>query len=396
VHWVKDEKRTMSNWDTQRLFADAQYRQIDTGGAVQSILYRNEPYLGTETEVFAYLGVPDTADGAAPGMVCVHGGGGRAFRQWVEMWVRRGYAAVAMDLSGRGADGERLPNGGPEQEHAAKFNTTARWKELWTYHAVAAVIRAHTILGSLDGVDPGRIGVTGISWGGYVCCIVAGVDTRFGCAISVYGCGYLQHNSSDDWMQIFCQMTPSQRQAWHERCDPSVYLGNVTMPMLFVSGTNDHAYPLDSLQMSAALPRGPVTQCVRVEMAHGHEPGWAPDEIALFADQHLRDGVALPRIDTPRREGRRVEATFSSRRPIVHGYLMYTQDRVRWQDRKWHTTKAALGEGRCWADLPKGTSAYLLGIEDDRGAYVSSSVKACKLDHTESSKDDTARHGAQP
>jgi dienelactone hydrolase len=362
----------MSNWDTKDLFSDVQYRAVDADGPIQSILFENEPYLGRPTQVFAYLGIPQAADRPVPGMVCVHGGGGTAFRQWVELWVLRGYAAIAMDLSGRDGIGSRLANGGPEQDHAAKFSTTAAWKDMWTYHAVGAVIRANSLLCGVSSVDSARIGITGISWGGYLTCIVAGVDTRFACAIPVYGCGFLQHNSADDWMKIFADMTFAQRQAWHDKCDPSVYLRNVSMPMLFVSGTNDLAYPLNILEMSWALPVGDVTRCVRVEMAHGHEPGWAPLEIRIFADQHLANGSPLPTIGACDRTARLVRSEFTSRRPIQNGYLLYTRCRNKWQNRKWHTAPATPTNGAVEAALPEDVSACILAIEDDRGAYVSS------------------------
>jgi dienelactone hydrolase len=37
-----------------------------------------------------------------PGIVLVHGGGGAAFAKWAELWAKRGYAGIAMDLAGCG------------------------------------------------------------------------------------------------------------------------------------------------------------------------------------------------------------------------------------------------------------------------------------------------------
>lgn len=298
----------MSNWDTQTISKDADYQSVATDGPIREILYGGEPFCGSPTEVFAYLGMPAGED-PVPGMVCVHGGGGQAFRQWVEMWLARGYAAIAMDLNGCGGNGERLANGGPEMNHAAQFSTSLPWQDMWTYHAVAAVLRAGSILRRHPRVDGERVGITGVSWGGYVTCIAVGVDARFACAIPVYGCGFLQHNSAEDWLKLFAGMTAEERRVWHERCDPSVYLGHAAMPMLFVSGTNDFAYPLDSLELSCALPKA-VTRCVRQDMEHSHKHGWAPKEIALFADQHLRDGVPLPWIGRPVRVGAGVRAQY--------------------------------------------------------------------------------------
>ena len=70
-----------------------------------------------------------------------------------------------------------------------------RGQRLWTYHAVAAVIRGHSLLLAQKEVDPQRIGLTGISWGGYLTCIVAGLDDRLKVAVPVYGCGFLHENS---------------------------------------------------------------------------------------------------------------------------------------------------------------------------------------------------------
>jgi len=51
------------------------------------------------------------------------------------------------------------------------------------------------------------------------------------------------------------------------------------------SGTNDFAYPLDSMQKSYTIQGGEHRLSVRVEMPHSHADGWAPDEIGRFADQ---------------------------------------------------------------------------------------------------------------
>ena len=44
-------------------------------------------------------------------------------------------------------------------------------------------------------MDRRRIGITGISWGGYLTCIVAGLDDRLKVAVPVYGCGFLGDDS---------------------------------------------------------------------------------------------------------------------------------------------------------------------------------------------------------
>ena len=113
---------------------------------ISEVFYENVPLAGKPTRVFAYYAVPREGRGPFPAMVLVHGGGGKAFREWAALWADRGYAAIAMDLSGRGPDGKRLPDGGPEQSDDEKFRDFAEADQMWSYHAVAAAVRAHSFL----------------------------------------------------------------------------------------------------------------------------------------------------------------------------------------------------------------------------------------------------------
>ena len=68
---------------------------------LKALFYEGPPYRGKPTRVFAWYGEPKLEPGRkVPAMVLVHGGGGTAFEAWVRQWVRRGYAAIAMDTSG--------------------------------------------------------------------------------------------------------------------------------------------------------------------------------------------------------------------------------------------------------------------------------------------------------
>ena len=79
-----------------------------TEEGVHGIFYDGIPYRGKPTKVFAYYGLPSNelvseeqtseAPRKCPGVVLIHGGGGTAFAEWVRLWNRRGYAAIAMDV----------------------------------------------------------------------------------------------------------------------------------------------------------------------------------------------------------------------------------------------------------------------------------------------------------
>jgi dienelactone hydrolase len=305
-------------------------------------------------------------------MVLVHGGGGTAFPEWAALWAERGYAALAMDLAGCGPNRERLPDGGPGHGHEEKFAefTEADVGKMWTYHAVAAVVRGHSLLASLEEVDADRIGITGISWGGYLTCIVTGIDERLKVSVPVYGCGFLHENSA--WLDILNKMDPGQRDRWVKHFDPSQYLPGVRCPILFVNGTNDFAYPLDSYQKSYRLVPGRVDLRIEVRMKHSHKHGWEPKEIGLFVDSVLRGSDPLPQLGPLETVDNRATASLTSKVPVIRGHLHYTTDSGKWQDRTWETKEAEIENGAVGAELPGARPlAYYLSVTDQRQAMVS-------------------------
>lgn len=364
-------ERNVGPWDLKQLSETPAVQWGEQTGTVRQLYYAGELVEGQPTRVFAYYAQPEKAAGKLPAMVLVHGGGGKAFREWAELWAQRGYAAIAMDLAGNGPDGQRLADGSPGQTDVQKFDDLAKGiKAAWTYHAVANVIRAVSLLRSLPEVDAERIGVTGISWGGYLTCIVAGLDERLKVAVPVYGCGFLQEDSA--WVGHFAKMPAERRELWIRNFDPSQYLAGCQMPILFVNGTNDFAYPLGSYQKSYRLVRGPRALCITVRMPHGHPQGWAPKEIGLFVDSVLTGGKKFAEISRARREGQAVQAAFQSTIPITSAGLHYTTDQGPWQKREWKTAPAEVRESQVSAVLPaeKGI-VYFLTITDERGVVVS-------------------------
>lgn len=358
------------NLDSLKQPPEATWGEIKDGA--QEVFYEGEPFDAHPTRIFAYYARPKEGDGPFPAMVLVHGGGGKAFADWAKQWAERGYAALAMDLAGRGPDGERLADAGPEQDDKAKFRdfTDDEIDQLWTYHAVAAVLRGCSLLAGRDEVDAERIGITGIGWGGYLTCIAAGLDDRFKAAVSVYGCGFLADNSV--WKPTLERMPADQRERWVRSFDPANYLADVRCPMLFVAGTNDFAYPLDSLQKSYRLVPEPVSLSIHVKMPHNHPDGWAPIEIGIFIDTVLKEGRPLPRVGPAEMRGSRVAARYTSTVPISRAELHYAVADGPWKKRGWQSASALHARDTVSAELPAiRPLVYYLSITDERGAQVS-------------------------
>ncbi len=366
---------TSGPWDLGSLAAAPAATWGSRTGLVQEVFFAGEPFEGRSTRVFGYLGRPAGSDPGTrhPAMVLVHGGGGRAFPDWAAHWAARGYVALAMDLSGNGPRG-RLPDGGPDQSDKVKFRPFGPGdiRDMWTYHAVAAVIRAHSLVRSLPDVDTRRVGLTGISWGGYLTCIVAGLDSRFRVAVPVYGCGFLGDNSV--WKDgALAAMTPEARELWLRTFDPGVYLARVRCPTLFLNGTADFAYPLDSYRKSyRQVPARLRHVSVVKDLPHGHI--WTFPEVDAFVDAALRGGPGLIGVGAPSLRGGRLTARLEAReaRP-ASAHLCYTLDSGPWQKRNWTTVPAEIAEGRVVASLPDGRPLVgFFAVTDDRGLRTSS------------------------
>ena len=363
-------------WDMRALSPPPKVHEATTAEpGVKALYFDSVSYQGKPTRVFAYYGAP--AGKHLPAMVLVHGGGGTAFAEWVRMWNRRGYAAIAMDTVGTVPE---LAEAGKLWTPARKrheFSGPAGWGDFtsvdapvtdqWSYHAVAAVVLAHSLIRSFPEVDSSRVGLTGISWGGYLTSIVAGVDHRFRFAAPVYGCGFLGEDSA--WLKDFEKLGPERAKRWLSLWDPSVYLPAAKLPMLWVTGTNDFAYPFPSLQKSYRLPHGKRTLAIRVRMNHNHPDGASPEEIHVFAQAISHKAAPLPRLakQTPN------SALYRSRRPITKAELNYTKDAGRWQDRNWEIAPAELDtrSKKASAKVPDGATAWYLNLFDNRGVVVS-------------------------
>jgi dienelactone hydrolase len=361
-------------WDLEALAAPPPCRTIERGAGAEGVLFASEPYRGHPTAVFAYAGAP-SGRGPFPAMVCLHAGGGRACSEWVERWTSRGYAAMAPDLDARGPGGLPLAErGGPRQVAAAELAPGLADRDRWSYHAVAAALLARSLLAARPEVDAERIGIVGVSWGGSLACVAAGLEPRFAAGASVFGSGFLQSESGRERSRLFAGLSPAERLRWHELFDPASHLPGCRRPLLFASGARDGGFPLDLLARTAALPTGPVFLAVRPEMDHGHEAALNCREVYRFADHALRGAPPPPRLQGIERRGDRLAAAVDSVTPIAAAALHVTRDGGEWKHRRWESVAArhADGAGAVEARLPPGTTAGFFTVEDREGFLASS------------------------
>ena len=378
----------------ERLFQKPDYQIAKEFSAegVEAVYIDHEPYRGKKTRVFAWMGLPQLKEGErCPAMVLLHGGGGTAFDEWVRLWNDRGYAAICIDQCGcqpqnppvDGAPQVENPGGGPPGWDASVSQINEPLTDQWQFHAITAAIRAHSLLAHHPAVDADRIGVTGISWGGYLTCLVAGVDDRLKCAVPVYGCGFLGDNSCWKY-ELFANSPPADAKKWLLEWDPAVFLPHAAMPFLWVNGTNDFAYPMDSMQKSYDTQSGPHQLCLRVEMPHGHLPGWEPREIMDFADHILRGEPALTEITDFGHDAASLWTRYQSVEPIKAAVVCYTRSEGYWADRKYNELPAVIDHDnqRVSAPIPSLSTVCYLNLID-RQDRVTSTRHVCAMEPEE-------------
>ena len=354
---------------------------FDVSEEIKAVFYETLPYKGKSTRAFAYYGIPKS-DKPVPAIVCVHGGGGRAFEEWVQVWNERGYAAISMSLEGYMPGEKRSeklshPHSGPKR--AGRFNDSRRpLAEQWMYHAVSDIILAHSFLRSLPEVDPERIGVTGISWGGILSSLITGVDDRFQCAIPVYGAGFLYES-----LGHFSSVKRDSQKFW----DPSHQFKNSDLPTLWVNSDRDGHFSLNITSRSYELTQDHAQILISPGMKHGHHVGWDPvktPEIYTFADHHLKGGESLGQI-TQQPSGKACLLKFQSPSPIKEATVHYLTEPLTYREQPkdkhprpstWLTLDANIDPANqtVTAELPAEAKTYYVNLTDERGLRISSKL----------------------
>ena len=146
------------------------------------------------------------------------------------------------------------------------------------------------------------------------------------------------------------------------------------MPMLFVNGTNDFAYPLDSYSKTYALVRSPKNIRIEVGMPHGHI--FDVKECLMFFDHQLKGEPGLPRVTRMDIKGDKVVAEVESPKKLVSAELCYTagghEDNGK---RPWVRKPLTIKGNRVEGDRPPPEAAvYFVTVTDERGAMVSSGL----------------------
>lgn len=380
-----------ATWDTTKIYKAPAYSRVEKMDAdnVKAVLINGPEYNGEGSRFFAYYGIPEGADAdhPVPGVVLVHGALGTAFWLWVSEWVKKGYAAIALDTNGKlpiQIPGDPLSLGiaswtpllGGTQLWWGGYDRGLRPAEnQWPYLAVSEIAIAHSFLRNLPGVDADKTGITGNSWGGYLTLLSTAVDGRFKFSAPLYACAYYDEFKSD--------LLPGKSEAgnrWVELWDPKHYIPSIDIPVMWYGGAGDLPFDFGCVQKTFKLFNTDLYKVARPSVVHtdGVGPEGRPDEVYAFADMMLKGSGSYPTVAFESMKKGKVKAQINANgNEIVRAELYYiTETESIWRERKWTTIEQTVTpkDSKVTFKLPEEAKAFFINIFTAEGWASSTEV----------------------
>jgi len=210
---------------------------------VTALTYRSPKGGRVPAFVFAPSG-----KGPHAGLIVQHGLPGRSVdvTHDAEELARLGAVVVAIDAPFARRGGEPV-----------SFTRRDRAEQI---QLIVDLRRAVDLLRSRPDVDPDRIGYLGISYGGAMGGLLAGVEHRIAAFVLMVGDGGLvQHfTGPESQPSPLSSLEPTRRTQWlaaMRPIEPLAWIGRASAPLLFLSGRHDHAVPpRDAARYQHAAP----------------------------------------------------------------------------------------------------------------------------------------------
>ena len=243
-------------------------------------------WLGRDCIVYAERMLPSGEH--LPGIVHCVGGGQTVQTADLLFWANQGYACASFDwqlgeIAGRA----------PEQTSqwpdpvVGQFDPQEIFEECLIPIAIQAAMATTSWLSEHTSIDADRIGMTGISWGGYLTWITAAYDKRLLAICPVYGCGIFDGKASRPYSEEVTQF-------WKEHWDPQALATRQSAPAAYLSGTNDFFGNLFAAdQLLAKLPVD--YRCTLLPNADHSLDAGAGALAAAWMAHHLKGADGLPR-----------------------------------------------------------------------------------------------------
>jgi dienelactone hydrolase len=272
-------------------------RWAEYGAVCTEFTFTGMTHEGSKVKVYAISSSPAGKTGL-PGVLHIHGGGQTVGPQWLRFWNDRGYAALTFNWGGvwpgrdKYTDWGRLVQGNHKDAGAMAMATKPSVRDSSWYLWTRISRRALTCLERMEGVDPRKLGIFGVSMGGTIVWPIAAMDGRVKAACAIYGIGW--NTYPDEINALDSSEGNSSVSIWRRAMEPESYARLVRCPVLFLDATNDQHGKMDWAYRTLALVPTEVRQAFTPRYRH-HIAAEQGADLPLWMDAHLRGGEAFPR-----------------------------------------------------------------------------------------------------
>ena len=255
---------------------------------------------GSKVRVYAISSAPDGKKNL-PGVLHIHGGGQTVNLRWLQFWNERGYAAMTFNWGGKWpgrdkyADWGNLTQGNHRDAGRMLMATKPSVRESSWYLWTRISRRALTCLERMEEVDPGRLGIFGVSMGGTIVWPFAAMDTRVKAACAIYGVGW--NTYPDEFGTASPSAGDAEVKTWREAMEPESYARLVSCPILFLDATNDQHGKMDWAFKTLTLVPADVRWAFTPRYRH-HIAAEQGIDLPLWMDAYLKGGEKFPRSPT--------------------------------------------------------------------------------------------------
>jgi dienelactone hydrolase len=357
-----------------------------------------------DSEIYALIATPNTP-GKHPGMLVLHGGGGSSEQLKAMYWAQRGYTVVAPDLPGISSPVLPVSHG---TWSSLKYGD-GRWvadpdaSQSVIFDAVLSGMKSLYLLRSLPDVDKSRVGVVGISWGGYMTTMICGLaGDKVKAGFAIYGCGFFDLSGQP----ALAKLPEDKRQMWMNTLDAGRRAPKMKAAYFLASATNDFfGWPQAGQATIDAIPGNKNHVFAANDNHHANVPGgtvfetapsapfvptpfqpfptptgakanWLAMEVPYF-EYHLKGiGQPFPIVTVEKATDLRAfRFRVASTRPITKATVYWAAPDHDVLKRVWTPVPATkASDGSYTADIPANATDWYALVSDDRPVSVSSNM----------------------
>jgi lysophospholipase L1-like esterase/cephalosporin-C deacetylase-like acetyl esterase len=359
---------------------------------VKRVVFHSRVIDGKNEQLYAVIARP-AAEGNYPGVLYLHGGTQVADPDAAIKWAENRYIALSFDEPGI-ADPARCPDStGPFKDMPYGSNRFFAQPDIthsMLFSAVVAEIKAFNLLCSQPGVIKDRIGITGISWGGYSTTMLAGLlGDRVSAAYSVFGCGCYDKGTVFD--SELKKMPADDAKIWLQYLNAGRRTSSIKAKFFIAAAVRDHFFWPTAVMNTLNEIQGAKNQLFAPQLSHSLEGALVEDTSLIYFDYYLKGkGAPFPVVKvnsfSAQADGsKKVVFDVYSATPVKEARLYFSKPGDVWEERTWTYINAnSIGNNRFKTTFPaqevNEKVDWYVSASDDRPVTVSSYVYGSSQD----------------